>query len=62
MTTTPRTREAGVQKALRHEVAGGWAPGRADRYRDLILAPAMEVGAILAAGDLGRCTQGGLEA
>jgi hypothetical protein len=33
-------------KSARHEVAGGLAPGRADRYGDLIFAPVVKLGAM----------------
>jgi hypothetical protein len=52
MTAVPRTQAAGVQKPPRHEVAGGLAPGRADRYGDLIFAPVVKLGAMRAQGDL----------
>jgi hypothetical protein len=46
MTAVRRTQAAGVQKAPRHEVAGGLAPGRADCYGDLIFAPVGKLGAM----------------
>jgi hypothetical protein len=61
MTAVPRTQAAGVQKAPRHEVAGGLAPGRADRYGDLIFAPVVKLGAMQAQGDLDGCAEGSLE-
>jgi hypothetical protein len=45
MTAVPRTQAAGVRKATRHEVTGGLAPDRADRYEDLIFAPVVKLGA-----------------
>jgi hypothetical protein len=61
MTAVPRTQAAGVQKAPRREVAGGLAPGRADRYGDLIFAPVVKLGAMRPQGDLDGCAQGSEE-
>ena len=49
---TVRMLSAGVQKAPRHEVAGGWAVVSSERYGDLRSAPASMVGARLVRGDL----------
>ena len=58
MTAVPRAQAAGVEKAPRHEVAVGLAPGRADRYGDLIFAPVVKLGVIRAQGDLDGCVGG----
>jgi len=62
MTAVRRTQAAGVQKAPRHEVAGGLASGRADRYGDLNFAPVVKLGAMWRRGDLDGCSEGSLEA
>jgi hypothetical protein len=52
MTAVPYIQAAGVQKAPTHEVARGLAPGRADRYGDLMFAPVVKLGAMRAQGNL----------
>jgi hypothetical protein len=62
MTAVRRAQAAGVQKVPRHEVAGGLAPGRADRYGYFIFATVGKLGAMRTRGDLDGCAEGSLEA